>query len=178
MSCSLAQVTQLTCPACSVEFVTELWLIVDTAERGDLFQALTADTIHDIHCPHCGHIGRVDAPLLVYHTVHTTANRVNRFGPIYTKPVRRVFYFPPLNSSQSADEAFTLSLLNVLRDRLGDDWKTLEGSALLAMPRPLLALALAGDPQAVQARIRGKVAIHLGGAKERKSRRQNHGITH
>ena len=176
MAFSLAQVTQLSCPSCSVDFVTELWIIIDTEEREDLYAALSDDSIHDIVCPHCGHIGRVDAPLLVCHTVLPTVNRLNRSGPIYTKPLRRLFYFPPLNQADVSDEAIAVSLLNVLRDRLGDEWKSFMRTKLISVPRPLLAMAIADDPEAGLARIRGKVALQLAQLKWEKAKGQQQTI--
>lgn len=169
---SLAQVTQLNCPSCSVEFITELWIIIDTDERGDLYAALADDSIHDVLCPHCGHVGRVDAPLLVCHTVLPTADRLNRAGPIYTKPVRRLFFFPPLNQAGVSDEVIAVSLLNVLRDRLGEEWKSFARTKLVSVPRPLLAVAIADDPEAGLARIRGKVAVQLAQLKWEKTKGQ------
>ncbi|MCB0112866.1 MAG: hypothetical protein KDD84_02195 [Caldilineaceae bacterium] len=181
MPCSLAQVTQMSCPECSVDFVTELWLIIDTKERSDLYEELMEDSIHDVACPHCGHVGRVDAPLLVCHVVLPTVNRLNRSGPIYTKPVRRLFFFPPLNPSDISDEALAVSLLNVLRDRLGDEWNTFAKTKLLSVPRPLLAVAIADDPEAALARMRGKVAVQLAqieAGDSPRERRQNQPTLH
>ncbi|MEZ4635329.1 MAG: hypothetical protein R2856_10235 [Caldilineaceae bacterium] len=74
-----------------------------------------------------------------------------------------------------------MSLLNVLRDRLGDEWNTFAKTKLLSVPRPLLAVAIADDPEAALARMRGKVAVQLAqieAGDSPRERRQNQPTLH
>ncbi|MCS7055383.1 MAG: CpXC domain-containing protein [Thermoflexales bacterium] len=51
MSHSHAQSTQLTCPHCNRPFDAEIWLIVDAAERPDLFDKVKQGKLYDLTCP-------------------------------------------------------------------------------------------------------------------------------
>lgn len=43
-----ATTAQLTCPDCAQNFQTDVWLIVDIAERPDLVEAIEETLLHDI----------------------------------------------------------------------------------------------------------------------------------
>jgi hypothetical protein len=66
MPISYAEHVPLTCPRCGTEWSTEIYVIVDAAERPELVSRVVDDSLHDSRCPQCGQGGRVPAPLL-YH---------------------------------------------------------------------------------------------------------------
>ena len=66
MNHSYAEQVNVTCHGCGNTFSTEVWVLVDVAERPDLIERLRADSLHVVDCPHCGHRGAMNAPLLLY----------------------------------------------------------------------------------------------------------------
>ncbi len=130
---SVAESAQASCPQCGQPVDLEVWLIVDVAERPDLAERIRAGTLHDVPCPHCGHEGQVDAPLLV-------------FCPD-AEP--HLLFSPAQQTSSEQDREQAAGLVGLLRESLGDAWRDewlAEG--LTGVPRPLLPLALSGDPAA------------------------------
>ncbi len=147
MAHSYSQPYQTTCPHCGHEFFTEIYLIVDVAERPDLLARLRDGSLHAITCPHCGEpLGQVDAPLLVY--------RPGQTPPLTFSPARQ--------TGQEQDQEHAAGLVGLLRERLGaawrDDWLA-DGPGYV--PRPLLALALSDDPEAAmrQAALEAQKAL-------------------
>jgi hypothetical protein len=66
MNISYAEAVPLRCPRCGTEFVNDIYIIVDAAERPDLVTKIVDGTLHDTRCLNCGEAGGVAAPLL-YH---------------------------------------------------------------------------------------------------------------
>src|SRR5439155_24125915 len=71
MPLSYSESTILTCPSCRQAFTSEVWMLVDAAERPDLAEALRDGTLNVVACPHCGSSGPAGAALLF----HDGANR-------------------------------------------------------------------------------------------------------
>jgi hypothetical protein len=71
MSISYSENSTLTCPSCRNSFTSEVWMLVDAAERPDLAEALRDGTLDVVVCPRCGHRSPAGAPLLF----HDAANR-------------------------------------------------------------------------------------------------------
>lgn len=63
---SLAERVSLRCPRCGARFEDHAWLIIDIAERPDLLERVTRETIHAACCPRCGATQRLQAPLLLH----------------------------------------------------------------------------------------------------------------
>ncbi len=63
---SLAERVSLHCPRCGAPFEECAWLIIDIAERPDLLDRVTRETIHTVRCPGCGATQRLQAPLLLH----------------------------------------------------------------------------------------------------------------
>ena len=80
----VAQATQLTCPQCQAQFSSDLWLIVDCAERPDLVDLLRAGDLHKLTCPNCGSSGAADAAVLVYMPADylTSNNAASALAPL------------------------------------------------------------------------------------------------
>jgi hypothetical protein len=101
MPISYSEQVTLSCPACTQDFNTDVWMIVDVAERPDLAQALEDGSLDRVVCPHCGTTGPAGAPLL------------------YHDPARRAIYFavpPDVDEHLWREQA--QSLLYLLFDHL------------------------------------------------------------
>lgn len=57
---------QITCPACSTQFRTNLYTVIDVAQQPELKQALLAGQLNLAVCPNCGFASMLGSPL-VYH---------------------------------------------------------------------------------------------------------------
>ncbi len=128
MAHSLSQEVEWTCPRCKQQFRTEVWLIVDTAERPDLLERIRSGSLHALPCPHCGHQAMADAPLLLY--------RPGETPPLLFSPAR--------GTTTEQDREQAAGLVGALRERLGAAWQdewVAEG--LPGAPRELLPTALA-----------------------------------
>jgi hypothetical protein len=66
MPISYQEQSQLTCPACGVEFAASLWLILDAQEQPEAVAALLRDELNLLVCPACGHSGSAGAPMLFH----------------------------------------------------------------------------------------------------------------
>lgn len=54
MAISASERLELTCVSCGEPFETDVWSLVDAAERPDLADALLDGTLNMARCPHCG----------------------------------------------------------------------------------------------------------------------------
>lgn len=145
---SLAEPARLPCRACGHEYESDIWIIVDIAQRPDLLAQLRAGTLHDLTCPACGHTDTVNAPLLIY-----------RPG---AEPV--LLFSPARGGSPEQGEEQAVALLNMLRQHLGDAWRDewlargLTGAAREALPTllgddPATATAFAQAHRAEEAEV-------------------------
>jgi hypothetical protein len=66
MERSFAQAIDLTCVGCGQTFTSDIWLIVDAAERPDLVARIADESLNVVVCPHCGTPHPVEAPLLFH----------------------------------------------------------------------------------------------------------------
>lgn len=66
MTISYAEPTTLTCPACGQRFNAQVWTLVDTGERPDLYEALLDGSLNQVVCPQCGQAGPAGGPLLLH----------------------------------------------------------------------------------------------------------------
>src|SRR5438876_3504931 len=66
MAISYSENVTLTCPSCQKNFASEVWMLVDAAERPELAQALRDGTLNLVTCPHCDYHGPAGAPLLFH----------------------------------------------------------------------------------------------------------------
>lgn len=108
MGHSYANRTEVTCPSCGKTFVTDVWLLVDAAERPDLLERARRGTIWSIHCPDCGRaVGQSGAPLLL-------------FRPGETPPL---IFSPSSGANYEEAEQQAQALVGLLRSRLGDQWQ-------------------------------------------------------
>jgi CpXC protein len=71
MPISYCEKDTLTCPFCGQDFIAEIWMLIDAAERPDLAEALREGALNVVACPHCDYSGPAGAPLLF----HDPANR-------------------------------------------------------------------------------------------------------
>jgi tetratricopeptide (TPR) repeat protein len=86
MPVSSCQPLDLTCEQCHTKHTVEVWLIVDAAERPDLWVACRDGLIHTAYCPN-EHVVYLGAPLLLH------------------DPARKLLLFsPPLNPTTPAEE--------------------------------------------------------------------------
>lgn len=130
---SFSDQAQLTCPQCQHSFTTEVWLIIDMAERPDLSAKARAESLHQVPCPNCGGMGTVDAPLLVY--------RPGGQPPVFFSPAQRT------NEEQDREQAEML--VGIARERLGEAWQDeWLSDGLPGVPRHLVPAALSDDPAA------------------------------
>lgn len=83
MTHSHAEVPSLQCPQCGASFSAEIWLIVDAAERPDLFERVIDGAVHTVVCPN-GYVSELDAP------PRGTPERPRRFesGTVLLSPTR------------------------------------------------------------------------------------------
>jgi hypothetical protein len=72
MERSFAQTIELTCVGCGQPFTSDVWLIVDAAERPDLVAQIEVGKLHLVQCVHCGTPYPVEAPLLFHDSVNQT----------------------------------------------------------------------------------------------------------
>ncbi|MDW8351851.1 MAG: CpXC domain-containing protein, partial [Anaerolineae bacterium] len=152
MSHSLAQSTQLICPHCNRPFDAEIWLIVDAAERPDLFEKVKQDKLHDLTCPHCGFVEQADAPLLLY---------LDSPLPGGEGAEVRVLFSPAQRTSAEQDEEAARKLVARLRKSLGATW---QDEWLVQMPvilRPGLSLALTEGLEAAQQKVREQTDVRV-----------------
>lgn len=105
MSHSHAEYPQLVCNQCGLAFTTELWLIVDAAERLDLLARVMNGTIHAVACPN-GHAGGLNAPLLLYLPDEDPS-----------------LIYSPAQMTDEPDAVVAVWLLVELREALGDEWR-------------------------------------------------------
>jgi tetratricopeptide (TPR) repeat protein len=128
MTISYSQHEDLECEDCGAKFSTDMWLIVDSSERPDLWADVRASRIHNIACPN-GHAVQLDAPLLL---------RDERQG--------RIFFSPAKSASASEDEEAAQELGQHIINALPPD--AVQGNTLQfeRVWRGLLPLALDGKP--------------------------------
>ncbi len=70
MSRSRRELADLCCPTCGGAFQTEVWLVVDRAERPDLVHILLDGKLNVAACPHCGAEGGINHPVLFHDPAH------------------------------------------------------------------------------------------------------------
>lgn len=104
MAISSSEHTNITCPACGEGFIAELWVLVDTAERPELRDALLAGTLNQVQCTACSTQVQADLPLLV----HDPATR-------------RVYFAAPAAMEEHAWHERAQELLYALGERLPED---------------------------------------------------------
>jgi len=66
MQRSYSETTTIKCPKCKQQMSVEIWRIVDTRKRPDLFERICGNEIHRAACKECGYKGRTNAPLLIH----------------------------------------------------------------------------------------------------------------
>lgn len=149
---SYAQTQSITCSSCHRTFDFTVWLIVDTAERPDLLARIRKGTLHDVTCPHCrADLGRIAAPLLVY--TPSSAEK-GRSGGQSTSPRAEksrggeLLFSPPRGTPVKQHREHVAELLHVLRTRPGVVWRKEWERNLSVVPRELLPIALATNPEA------------------------------
>lgn len=84
MTRSFSQTHELECSRCQTRYAADVWLIVDGAERPDLWARCLDASIHVTRCPN-GHTVTIDAPLLVH---DADTNRLV-YSPTKTTPSER-----------------------------------------------------------------------------------------
>jgi len=106
VSHSQSQQMEITCPACSSKFTTDIWLVIDVWERPDLVEMLQRGVLHFFTCPSCAKQIVTDTPLLV-------------FRP-YTEPPF-LLSVPP-GTKKRKTRQYASSLLSQLRESMADEW--------------------------------------------------------
>jgi hypothetical protein len=66
MPISYSEYIGLTCASCGAGFETDVWMLIDAAERSDLAQALRESTLNMATCPKCGAQTAAGAALLFH----------------------------------------------------------------------------------------------------------------
>lgn len=66
MALSYSESAVLTCPTCSQDFASEVWLVLDAQEHPELVAELKEGRLNLVACPHCGASGPAGAPLLFH----------------------------------------------------------------------------------------------------------------
>ncbi|MBP6786018.1 MAG: hypothetical protein KA170_00415 [Candidatus Promineofilum sp.] len=128
---SHAESVTLPCRSCGEPVASDVWIIVETAERPDLLARLRAGTLHEVTCAHCGQSATINAPLLI---VRPAAEPVLLFSPAR-------------GGDPMADEEQAAALAGMLRENLGDDWRDeWLAHGLTGVPREALPLLLGDDP--------------------------------
>jgi CHAT domain-containing protein/tetratricopeptide (TPR) repeat protein/DNA-directed RNA polymerase subunit RPC12/RpoP len=128
---SYFQFINLTCPKCKNVFETNIWLIVDTAERPDLLEDIK--TGRQTSCPYCGHQGNLNVPVLLY--------RPN------AEP--RLLFSPAQGISQEKGKQQGQELLARLKESLGAEWhEEWLQKGLLGISRKMLLAMLDENPEA------------------------------
>jgi tetratricopeptide (TPR) repeat protein len=128
MPISYAQREELECAECGAQFAADVWLIVDSAERPDLWARVRDATIHKLTCPN-GHPIKLDAPLLL---------RDARQG--------RIFFSPAKSSSPREDEEIARELGQHLFNALSQNPAQENALQFEIMWRGLVPLAIGGMP--------------------------------
>ncbi|NPA90909.1 MAG: hypothetical protein GXO55_05605, partial [Chloroflexi bacterium] len=147
MAVSYVEQAPLTCPECGHEFTADIWLIVHAAERPDLIEHARDGTLHRITCPHCGHtVGEADVPLLIF----TPPDMGTHRPPLLFSPAQQ--------TTAEQDREHANALVGMLRERLGNAWRDEWTEQAQIVPRALLALALADDPEAEMRRLAEEAA--------------------
>src|SRR5438552_670051 len=133
MGISWSQTNSFTCPQCGAVFEADIWLIIDIGERPDLLERIRNHSLHDFTCPICNRpVARVDVPLLFYH-------------PGIASPL---LYSPAQQTTTKENEELAIGLVDILRERLGENWKDVWLEQELAVvPRSLLYTVLSDDPE-------------------------------
>ncbi|MCX7854084.1 MAG: CpXC domain-containing protein [Caldilineales bacterium] len=149
---SYAQTQSITCSSCHRAFDFTVWLIVDTAERPDLLARIRKGTLHDVTCPHCrADLGRIEAPLLVY--TPSSAEKGRHGRPSASPHAQKsrggeLLFSPPRGTPVKRHREHAAELLHVLRMRPGIVWRKEWERNLSVVPRELLPIALATNPEA------------------------------
>ncbi len=106
---------------------------MDAGERPDLLARIREGALHNVTCPHCGRQEEADAPLLL-------------LRPGVASPL---LFSPAQQTTAEQDREQAIELLNMLRERMGADWRDeWLAQGLPAVPRPFLPAALSDDPEA------------------------------
>lgn len=67
MSHSFAQQLEIDCLECGMNFLADVYMIVDVVERPDLLEMMRNGTLHQVSCPQCGHLILLEVPFLMFH---------------------------------------------------------------------------------------------------------------
>ncbi len=139
---SHAETAALPCRACGVVYESQVWIIVDAAERPDLLARVRAGALHDTTCPGCGHTATINAPLLLYRPGAAPA----------------LLFSPARGNTREQDEEQAQALVGMYREAMGNEWRDewlargLTGVAREALP------ALLNDDPATAAALAAAVA--------------------
>ncbi len=142
MTHSLAQNSSLTCPDCGQMFETEIWVVVDAAERPDLLADIRNGALHTLVCPQCGFTGEVDGPLLLY---RPEDDPVLIFCPPTAILLRAEE--PDEEAEEAAVEQME-ELLAHLAEAAGPAWQEAWLEELEIIPFLMLPVTLSDDPEA------------------------------
>jgi CHAT domain-containing protein/tetratricopeptide (TPR) repeat protein len=132
---SLSQITDLICSQCGRAFQSEVWRIIDTAERPDLLSDVEQETIHVFSCPQCHNDIPLDAPLLLY--------RLGDWPKLIFSPTLKA------NKEQKLQQAN--ELLAALSKSLADAWSNEWLKQISTVPRPVLSIFLKEGPDSAAA---------------------------
>jgi CHAT domain-containing protein/tetratricopeptide (TPR) repeat protein len=117
------------CPSCGQNFDFDLWLIVDAAERPDLFECILDGTLHTVTCVHCSaNLGKLSAPLLLC--------QLGGGSPLIFSPADHVTFHQ--------NQQHITILMNQLRVAVGNaQFKALMANGIRDVPRAILERELA-----------------------------------
>jgi CHAT domain-containing protein len=113
----------VSCLECETFFTFEVWSIVDSKERPDLWNQCKTDRIHLWRCPN-GHGGSTSAALLLH------------------DPINKQVFLSPREAHPSEVAAELQSLLSRFAEKVGKEYFNHVQHTLRVFPRNLLALAM------------------------------------
>jgi tetratricopeptide (TPR) repeat protein len=105
---SYAETPNLTCLSCQQSFQAEVWQIIDTEERPDLFERLHTGKLYKLSCPHCTSPNSIDPPLLIL--------QPNRDPPL--------LFIPPAHTDFHQNQQLVNALLTRLKQSMEPAWQT------------------------------------------------------
>jgi len=140
---SFADRLDFNCDTCGQPFSSEIWLIIDAAERPDLLARVRDRTIHRIVCPN-GHVCTVDAPLLIF--------RPQEARPLLFSPAQQTTVDQDRQKAIELIDRLSQSLRHNVCDRLRRAWRDEWLEGVTPIPRAMLPKVLEspGNPDRAQ----------------------------